>query len=136
MSSASRVVAAILLLSLLTVEVGGGSMLGLLTRRVPGYLDNPLRQNLFRAGHAHAGVWIVLALVGMTYVDQAQLPDGLRVVIRVALLAAPVLAALGFFLSVVPPKAARPNGFIGMVYVGGLSLAVGVVTLGVGLLRA
>ncbi len=136
MSSASRIVAAVLLVALLTVEVGGGSLLAMLTRRMPGYLDNPLRQNLFRAGHAHAGVWVVLALVGMLYVDQARLPSGLQALVRVTLFAAPVLVALGFFLSVVSPTAERPNGLIRLVYLGGLSLAVGVLTLGVGLLRA
>jgi hypothetical protein len=136
MSSASRTVAAVLLVALLTVELGGGSLLVMLTRRVPGYLDNPLRQNLFRAMHAHAGVWVVLALVGMLYVDQAQLSSGLRALVRTALFAAPVLVALGFSLSVVSPRAERPNRLIVLVYLGGLSLAVGVVTLGVGLLRA
>jgi hypothetical protein len=32
--------AAILLLLLVAVEFGGGSLLNLLTRRIPGYLDN------------------------------------------------------------------------------------------------
>jgi hypothetical protein len=136
MSSASRIIAAVLLLALLTVEAGGASVLTLLTRRVPGYLDNPLRQSMFRAGHAHAGVWIVLALVGMLYVDQAQLSDGLRTLVRATLVAAPVLMPLGFFLSVTSPGAQRPNGLIGLVYLGGAALAVGVVTLGIGLLRA
>jgi hypothetical protein len=27
------------------------------------YMDNPLRQNFFRAGHAHAGVFAILSLV-------------------------------------------------------------------------
>jgi hypothetical protein len=36
----------------------------------------------------------------------------------------------------VSPKAERPNGLIVLIYLGGLSLAVGVVTLGVGLLQA
>jgi hypothetical protein len=53
MSSTSRNFAAILLLLLVAVEFGGGSLLTLLTRRIPGYLDNPLRQNMWRAGHAH-----------------------------------------------------------------------------------
>ena len=61
MSSTSRNFAAILLLLLVAVEFGGGSLLTLLTRRIPGYLDNPLRQNMWRAGHAHPGVWLVLA---------------------------------------------------------------------------
>ena len=29
------------------VEFGGGSLPNLLTRRIPGYLDNPLRQNMW-----------------------------------------------------------------------------------------
>src|SRR6266508_5847524 len=99
MSSASRIVAAVLLVALLTVEVGGGSLLAMLTRRMPGYLDNTLRQNLFRAGHAHAGVWIVLALVGMLYVDRAQLPSSLQALVRTTLFAAPILISLGCFLS-------------------------------------
>lgn len=52
MSDASRIIAAILLIAVLTVEFGGLSLLMMLSRRIPGYLDNPLRQNLFRAGHA------------------------------------------------------------------------------------
>jgi hypothetical protein len=46
--------------------------------------------------HAHAGVWVVLALVGMLYVDQARLSGGLRALVRATLFAAPVLVALGF----------------------------------------
>jgi hypothetical protein len=56
MTSKTRTVAAVLLLSLPTVEIGGASLLWMLTSGIPGYMDNPLRQDLFRAGHAHAGV--------------------------------------------------------------------------------
>jgi hypothetical protein len=136
MSSASRNTAAIMLILLVTVMAGGGSLLTMLTRRIPGYLDNPLRQNMFRAGHAHPGVWLVLALVGMLYVDQTALSEGMKTLVRLTLAVAPVLVSLGFFLSVVSPKAERPNGLVVLIYLGGLSLAVGVVTLGVGLLQA
>jgi hypothetical protein len=44
MSDASRIIAAILLIAVLTVEFGGLSLLAMLTRRIPGYLDNPLRR--------------------------------------------------------------------------------------------
>ena len=86
MSSTSRNFAAILLLLLVAVEFGGGSLLTMLTRRIPGYLDNPLRQNMFRAGHAHPGVWLVLGLVGMLYVDQTPLSAGLKMLVRTTLL--------------------------------------------------
>ena len=134
MSDASRIIAAILLIAVLTVEFGGLSLLMMLSRRIPGYLDNPLRQNLFRAGHAHAGVWIVFALVALLWVDQTDLSEPLKWVVRLAFALAPILMPLGFFLSVTSPEAQRPNGVIALVYLGGLSLAVGALTLGVGLL--
>jgi hypothetical protein len=108
----------------------------MLTRRTPGYLDNPLRQNMFRAGHAHAGVWLVFALVALLWVDQTDLGEPLKWVIRLAFVAAPILMPLGFFLSVTPPDAQRPNGVIALVYVAGLALGIGAVTLGVGLLAS
>ena len=136
MTSTSRNFAAILLLLLVAVEFGGGSLLTLLTRRIPGYLDNPLRQNMWRAGHAHPGVWLVLGLVGMLYVDQTPLSSGLKSLVRVTLLIAPILVSLGFFLSVLSPMAERPNGLINLIYLAALLLVVGVVTLGIGLFQA
>jgi cytochrome bd-type quinol oxidase subunit 2 len=136
MSTASRILAAILLIAVPTVEFGGLALLGMLTRRTPGYLDNPLRQNMFRAGHAHAGVWLVFALVAMLWVDQTDLAEPVKWVIRIAFVAAPILMPLGFFLSVTQPDAQRPNGVIALVYVAGLALGVGAVTLGVGLLAS
>jgi|SRR5829696_666894 len=136
MSSASQIMAGILLITVLAVEFGGLSLLAMLTRRIPGYLDNPLRQNMFRAGHAHAGVWVVFALVALLWVDQADLGEPLKWVVRLAFAVAPILMPLGFFLSVTRPDTERPNGVITLVYAGGLALAIGALTLGVGLLTA
>jgi hypothetical protein len=135
MSSASLRVAAILLIVVPTVEFGGAALLQMITRRNPGYLDNPVRRYLFRAGHAHAGVWLIFALVGMLYVDQADLSNTLRQLVRWGFAAAPILMPLGFFLSIVPPRAERPNGVLALVFLGALSLAFATVTLGIGLLR-
>ena len=73
MSRESRMFAGVLLVVLPTVMYGGITLLGLLTGSSPGYADNPLRQNLWRAGHAHAGVYLVLSLVMLRYVDEAAL---------------------------------------------------------------
>src|SRR5213595_881681 len=62
-SQESRRMAGILLVVLPTVIYGGVSLLTFLQNKESGYMDNPLRQNLFRAGHAHAGVLLVLSLV-------------------------------------------------------------------------
>jgi drug/metabolite transporter (DMT)-like permease len=103
--------------------------------RSSGYMDNPLRQNPFRAGHAHAGVLLVLSLVALRYVDEANLPEGWRKFVRAAIPSAAILLPLGFFLSVLPPGAAEPNGTIYFCFAGAVLLAAGLVTLGTGLLR-
>ena len=54
---------------------------------------------------------------------------------RLALPAAAILMPLGFFLSVLSPDAAEPNALISLTYVAGVVLAVGLLVLGVGLVR-
>jgi hypothetical protein len=61
MSRESRLSAGILLVVFPTVMYGGLSLLGLLKGNAPGYADNPLRHDLWRAGRAHAGVYLVLS---------------------------------------------------------------------------
>ena len=134
MSPQSRLVAGIVLIIVPTVEIGGASILSLLIGD-PGYAQNDLRQYLWRAGHAHAGVWLVLSLVALRYVDEAALSEGMRWVVRLAFPVAAVLMALAFFLSVVPEEASEPNALIYLAYVAGLLLAVGLLLLGVGLIR-
>lgn len=135
MSAASLRTAGVIMVLVPTIAYGGVALLGFISRRTPGYLDNPVRQNLFRAGHAHAGVLVILALVGLLYVDQADLSDGLKQMVRSLLVLPPILMPIGFFLSVVSPRAERPNRMILFVYAGAVSLTVGALTLGIGLLR-
>src|SRR5688500_1678859 len=134
MSPQSRLVAGIVLIIVPTVEIGGASILSLLIAD-PAYAQNDLRQDLWRAGHAHAGVWLVLSLVALRYVDEATLSEGMRWVVRLAFPVAAVLMALAFFLSVLSPEATEPNAMINLAYVAGLLLAVGLLVLGVGLIR-
>ena len=134
MSPQSRLVAGLVVIIVPTVEIGGASILSLLLGD-PQYAQNELRQDLWRAGHAHAGVWLVLSLVALRYVDEATLSEGMRWVVRLAFPAAAVLMALAFFLSVLSPEATEPNVMIYLAYVAGLLLAAGLLVLGVGLLR-
>jgi hypothetical protein len=101
----------------------------------PRYMANPLRQNLWRAGHAHAGVLLVLSLVSLRWVDEANLSASLTGIARGFIPMAAILMPAGFFLSMISPTADGPNALIALTYVGGVVLAIGVVTLGVGLLR-
>jgi hypothetical protein len=134
MSRQSRLVAGLVLIIVPTVEIGGASILSLLIAD-PTYAQNDLRQDLWRAGHALAGVWLVLSLVTLRYVDEANLSEGMRWVVRLAFPAAAILMALAFFLSALSPEATEPNPMIYLAYVAGVVLAVGLSVLGVGLIR-
>jgi hypothetical protein len=136
MSRESRLLAGILLVVLPTVMFGGTSLLSFLTAKAAGYVDNPLRHDLFRAGHAHAGVYLVLSLVMLRYVDEAVLGPFWKWLARIGAPVAAILIPAAFFLSVASPQAREPNGLINLAYLGAIFLAAAVLTLGIGLIRA
>src|SRR5215510_2051339 len=136
MSRESRMLAGILLVVLPTVMFGGITLLSSLAGNATGYVDNPLRHDLWRAGHAHAGVYLVLSLVMLRYVDEALLSSFWKWIARTGAPIAAILIPAAFFLSVASPSAREPNGLINLAYIGALFLAGAVLTLGVGLIRA
>jgi hypothetical protein len=134
MSHQSRQLAGILLIVLPTVAFGGVSLLRMLIND-PAYMENPLRQDLWRAGHAHAGVLLLLSLIALRYVDEANLSEGWKTFVRNAIPASAILLPVAFFLSVLSPDAEEPNALINLAYVGAISLMSGVFALGIGLIR-
>jgi hypothetical protein len=129
-------IAGILLITVPTIAFGGVRLLRAIWAKEEGYLDNPVRQNFWRAGHAHAGVLVILALVGMLYVDRAGLSEGLAWAVRLLLVIPPILMPLGFFMSVASPRTEKPNKLAYLIPLGGLSLSVGALALGIGLVSA
>jgi hypothetical protein len=81
-----------------TVVYGGASILYMLVGD-PTYAQNQLRQDLWRAGHAHAGVLLILSLVTLRYVDEANLSKGLKRIARHSIPAAAILLPVAFFRS-------------------------------------
>ena len=134
MSPSSLSTAGVLLITVPTIAFGGLSLLAHIMRDIPGYLDNPVRRGLWRAGHAHAGIMVLFALVAMVYIDQADLSGDLKTLTRALIVAAPILMPIGFFLSVVRPSDTKPNRLIWLVALGGVSLGAGTLTLGIGLI--
>jgi hypothetical protein len=136
MSEQSLRTAGILMVVYPTVVFGGASLLWHWITRRTNYYANPLRQRLWRAGHAHAGVLLIVSLIALLLVDQASLADGWKTLVRAAIPASAILLPVAFFLSVVRPDVERPNRLVNLAYLGAASLAVGTLTLGIGLLRA
>jgi hypothetical protein len=130
----SRRLAGILLIVIPTVAFGGVSILTLLITD-PAYAENALRQDLWRAGHAHAGVLLLLSLITLRYVDEARLSNGMKRLVRTTIPASAILLPVAFFFSVLTPDATEPNSVIYLAYLGAVVLATGVIVLGVGLIR-
>jgi hypothetical protein len=128
--------AGVILITVPTIQYGGYFLLTSLMNRESGYMDNALRQNFFRAGHAHAGVIVILALVCQLLADQAVLPSSLTWLARIGVPLAAILISAGFFFSVLPPRASQAGGAVNLIYLGAIILAASVLTLGVGLLRS
>lgn len=136
MTRESRRLAGVILVLVPAVAFGGASLLAMILGKAPGYLDNAVRQDLWRAGHAHAGVLLILALVLLRYVDEAGLEGPWLWLARTGVPIAAILMPAGFFLSVLDPAATQPNVLIALVAVGGVFLIGAVLTLGIGLIRS
>ncbi|MPZ70506.1 MAG: hypothetical protein GEU71_13415 [Actinobacteria bacterium] len=131
LSDASRVLAGILLVTVVAVESGGLFMLALVRGQIP---KTDFQKSFSRAGHAHAGVLVTLGLVCQLFVDSAGLEGVMEAVARQGVPLAAILMPAGFFFSSMGRATEHPNGLIALVYAGAASLALGVLALGIGLL--
>jgi len=131
LSEASRQFAGVLFLALVTVETGGLYMVGI----VRGREDVTAFQEKFaRAGHAHAGVLLILALVCQPFVDATDLSGIWAWVARSGVAVSALLMPGGFFFSSMGRGRTEPNRLIALVFMGAALLAISLTTLGVGLL--
>lgn len=132
-SNEARVMVGLMLLSITTIEFGGYFLLSELRRANGGVITSEVMGSYFRAGHAHAGVLVILGLICQLVIGSASLPSGLAWAVRIGFVAAPILVSAGFFLGA-PTQGRTPRRLIALVYVGALILAVCLVVLGLGLL--
>ena len=135
MTREARLMSGIILITVPTIQYGGYFLLTSLMNKGSGYMDNPLRQNFFRAGHAHAGVIVILALVCQVLADSAALASPLVWFVRIGVPLAAILISAGFFFSMLPPTATQPSEAVRLVYASIVILGVSVITLAIGLIR-
>lgn len=129
-SSATATTGGIVLLTVAAIAYGGTFLLKVVTRKAPA---NELQTSFFRAGHAHAGVLVILGLVVALYVDLAGV-RGIWSTLSAGVLLAAILMPAGFFLSVTGRDPQRPNRLVVLLWLGAACLVVGVVSAGIGLL--
>ncbi|KLN32883.1 hypothetical protein FB00_20590 [Cellulosimicrobium funkei] len=130
LTDAARITAGVVLLTVVGIESGGAFLVKVVTRRVPA---TGFQASFFRAGHAHAGVLVILGLVCLLLTEATSLEGFWRWLAATGVLVAAILLPAGFFLSAVGSGREAPNRAVVLLPVGGVVLAAGVVTLAVGL---
>jgi hypothetical protein len=129
----TRVLPAFSVLSLIGVEYGGWALLGFLTGR--GQLGQ-FRERFFRAGHAHAGVLLVLSLVYYLHLDRTGYSDGVKWLAGGLLQAGILAQSGGFFIHVGLGQSGRSSLGTLVTRLGALLIAAALIILAVGLLRS
>lgn len=132
LSSADAITAGVVLLVVVTIAYGGTFVLKVVTRQVPA---NDLQVSFYRAGHAHAGVLVILGLVVKILTTTPGVP-GWADALSSGVLWAAILMPAGFFLSVIGRDPAKPSRLIVLLWLGAASLTVGLVAAGAGLIIA
>jgi hypothetical protein len=101
LSREARLVSAITLLVIPTIMYGGWTLLGILTHGTvspsPDVHLDETQWALWRAGHAHAGVWTILSLLLQIFLDSARLSVAAKWLARICAPLAAVFLAAGFF---------------------------------------
>jgi hypothetical protein len=94
LSQDARSTAGILLLTIVAVEYGGTFMLRIVRGR---FAATEFQRSFFRAGHAHAGVLVILALLAQILADAAEMHGLPATLARGGVPVAAILMPAGFF---------------------------------------
>ncbi len=132
MRPTSRMIA-FTLFAIVTVEFGGWSLLGMLTSQ--GAISE-FEEQFFRAGHAHAGVLLTLALVYFVLMDRTDFDAPRQRLLGLTLLTGILLQSGGFFLHMLVGEEGGSSSGTLLTRIGAVLLAVALIGLGVGVLRS
>ena len=116
-------------IALPTVMYGGYALLGFLTR---GELTE-FQHTFFRAGHAHAGVLLLLSLLYHHYMGQTELSSTIKVAAAVVVLVGILAQAGGFFLHIAIGRPGEPSLGTTLTRLGAILLAGAILVLVYGL---
>jgi hypothetical protein len=134
MSDAARLMVGVMFVTIPTIAFGGYFLLSLLRRRAGTEGITSAQREWFRAGHAHAGVLVVLGIIGQLVLDDARLGGTATWAVRIGLVAAPLLVSGGFFGGAPRTADGPPAALARLIPVGALAVALSTLAVGVGLL--
>ena len=136
MTSSSKLMSGIILLTVPTIQYGGYFLLQLLSGMHSGLALTDFQRSMFRAGHAHAGVLVILALLMQVLIDHTAIAETMKWVARIGFPLAAILVSAGFFGAAAGKGITQPTSLIAILYAGMVVLAVALVITGIGLIKA
>jgi ABC-type multidrug transport system permease subunit len=131
MSEATRWMVALAFISLPTIAFGGSFLLTILKRQVGTENITSVQREYFKAGHAHAGVLVTIAIIGQLVLDYSLFNDILVWVMRIGLFVSPLLISGGFFGGAPRNADGKPGALVRLITSGAIVMSIS--TLGVGL---
>lgn len=135
MTKETKLMSGIILLSIPTIMFGGNFLLGLLSGSYPEMELTEFQQSMFKAGHGHAGVLVILALIAQFLTDHAKLNNRWKWIVRGGFPLSSILVSGGFFAAAGGQGITAPNSFIAILYIGIMVLTISLIALGIGLIR-
>jgi hypothetical protein len=135
MTRDARKISGFILLAVPSIVYGGYFLLTVLSGNEEELHLTDFQKSMFRAGHAHAGVLVILALVAQLFIDHAVLSRSWKWFARIAFPLASILVSLGFFAGALGDQITRPTQFIFILYLGMALLTAALLTLGVGMVK-
>ena len=133
MTTLTKLFCGITLLTVPSIQYGGYFLLTVLSGTAKISLTD-FQKSMFRAGHAHAGVLVILSLIAQILIDHAGVNYSIGLVLRIAFPLSAILISAGFFASAIGNNLSRPNSKIWILYTGILLLAIALITLGTSLI--
>jgi len=134
MSEASRLMVALAFISLPTIAFGGSFLLTLLKRQVGSEKITHVQREYFKAGHAHAGVLVTLAIISQLILDFSRFDEWAVWFLRIGLFIAPLLISAGFFGGAPRLEGGKPGALVKLIPVGAIIFSICAVATGISLL--
>ena len=135
MSYLTKVFCGVTLILVPTIQYGGYFLLQLLSGRYSSLELTEFQRAMFRAGHAHAGVLVILSLIAQILIEHASLASSLELFLRFGFPLSAILISGGFFGGSIGPQITEPTKLIYLLYIGIGLLALCLVILGISLIK-
>lgn len=134
-SDSAKLMCGIIILTVPTIQYGGFFLLQLISGKYQKLELTSFQKSMFRAGHAHAGVLVLLSLIAEILLDNTELGMTMNWIIRAAYPLSAILVSAGFFAAAAGKGVTRPQKGIIILYLGVILLMMALIITGIALVR-